>query len=188
MPVSPLKSLRTLGRELRATLAARTITFARAKAPDARETLVVTPPGDVRRPGCLFCKYDDPASNRILCENDLFYARFDNYPASKGHVEIVPRRHVESFFDLTDVEVSAAYALLRQARQALDERVRPDAYTIGVNEGVAAGRSVHHLHIHLVPRFTGDVPDPRGGIRRALPHCDPDLWARGGPSPVPVLT
>ncbi|MGY2082863.1 HIT family protein [Blastococcus sp. SYSU DS0539] len=125
---------------------------------------------------CLFCRTDDQAVNRILCENDSFFARLDNFPATEGHVEIVPRRHVVSFFDLMEHEVSDAYALLKRARKILDQRLEPDGYTIGVNEGEAAGRTVHHLHIHLIPRAFGDVEDPRGGIRRSLPNGNPDLW------------
>jgi diadenosine tetraphosphate (Ap4A) HIT family hydrolase len=125
---------------------------------------------------CLFCQADDPSLNRILCENDLFYARFDNFPANPGHIEIVPRRHVVSFFDLDDHEVLSAYTLMRAARDLIDEKHFPEAYTIGINDGKAAGRSIDHLHIHLIPRHHGDVDDPRGGIRRAAPNSDPDAW------------
>lgn len=125
---------------------------------------------------CLFCQADDPSLNRILCQNDLFFARFDNFPANPGHIEIVPRRHVVSFFDLDEHEVLSAYTLMREARDLIDEKYFPEAYTIGVNDGKAAGRSIDHLHIHLIPRHHGDVDDPRGGIRRAAPNSDPDAW------------
>lgn len=125
---------------------------------------------------CLFCQPDDPSLNRILCENELFYARFDNFPANPGHIEIVPRRHVVSFFELDDQEVLSAYSLMRAARDLIDEKYFPEAYTIGINDGKAAGRSIDHLHIHLIPRHHGDVDDPRGGIRRAAPNSDPDAW------------
>ncbi|GAA4239346.1 hypothetical protein GCM10022254_59080 [Actinomadura meridiana] len=125
---------------------------------------------------CLFCKVDDPQINRTLCENDLFYARYDNFPANPGHVEIVPKRHVVSFFDLEDHEVLSAFSLMRTAREMIDEKYFPEAYTIGVNDGKAAGRSIDHLHIHLIPRHQGDVDDPRGGIRKAAPNSDPDAW------------
>lgn len=125
---------------------------------------------------CIFCRRHDPALNQIMRENNSFFARYDNFPANEGHLEIVPKRHVESFFDLSHQEVVEAYKLLVEARDELQERLRPDGYTIGVNEGHAAGRSVDHLHIHLIPRHHGDVKDPRGGIRRAAPNCDPDSW------------
>ena len=125
---------------------------------------------------CIFCRRHDPAINQIMRENASFFARYDNFPANEGHLEIVPKRHVESFFDLSRQEVIEAYELLVAARDELHARHHPDGYTIGVNEGQAAGRSVDHLHIHLIPRYYGDVKDPRGGIRRAAPNCDPDEW------------
>jgi diadenosine tetraphosphate (Ap4A) HIT family hydrolase len=118
-----------------------------------------------------------------MCENASFFARYDNFPATEGHLQVVPKRHVESFFDLSEQEIAAAYALLREAQEQLEKKYAPHGYTIGVNEGEAAGRSVDHLHIHLIPRYYGDVRDPRGGIRQAAPNCDPDSWVtRAEPS------
>lgn len=111
-----------------------------------------------------------------MVENRTCYVRYDNFPAAEGHVEIVPKRHVESFFELTREEVMDVYDLLVQARDTVAEKFAPDGYTIGVNEGRAAGRTVDHLHIHLVPRTFGDVEDPRGGIRQVVPNCNPDSW------------
>ncbi|MGW4115085.1 HIT family protein [Actinosynnema sp. NPDC004786] len=128
------------------------------------------------RNGCLFCQIYDGSINRLLGESDLFYVRWDNYPAAKGHVEVVPKRHVESYFDLTDDEVSEAYRMLKLAQRMLDSKYHPSGYTIGINEGRAAGRTVDHLHIHLIPRYPGDVADPRGGVRHVLPGTDPDQW------------
>jgi diadenosine tetraphosphate (Ap4A) HIT family hydrolase len=126
---------------------------------------------------CLFCRVDDESINSILDQSENFYVRYDNFPANKGHVEIVPKRHIESFFELSSDEIGEAYALLRQVKQYLDGEYQPNGYTIGINEGRAAGRTVDHLHIHLVPRYTGDVADPRGGIRQSLPNFHPDRWA-----------
>ncbi|GAA3865599.1 HIT family protein [Saccharothrix violaceirubra] len=126
--------------------------------------------------GCLFCRPDDPESNEVLVEGDLVYVRRDNYPAAKGHVEVVPLRHVESYFDLTPEEAAETHELVKKARRMLDEEFHPDGYTIGINEGRAAGRTVDHVHIHLIPRYTGDVADPRGGVRHVLPGTDPDRW------------
>ncbi|WP_394320992.1 HIT family protein [Streptomyces noboritoensis] len=125
---------------------------------------------------CLFCQRERPDLNRIMRENKTFYVRYDNFPAAEGHVEIVPKRHVESFFQLTTRELKDAYSLIRFAQENIDDHHHPDGYTIGVNEGRAAGRTIDHLHIHLIPRHRGDVPDPRGGIRRAVPNCEPDTW------------
>lgn len=128
------------------------------------------------REDCLFCRRGDP-ENRILCESDRFYARYDNYPSTPGHIEVVPKKHIVSFFGLSAGEIKEAYALLRRARELIAaEHGEPDGWTIGINDGRAAGRSIDHLHIHLIPRHHGDVPDPRGGIRRALPNGDPDDW------------
>ena len=122
-------------------------------------------------PICLFCAVDS-VHNRVVAETVTCYARLDNYPSAPGHVEIVPRRHVVSLWDLTDAEVVDAYTLLRLVAAGQDA----DGWTVGVNEGRAAGRTVDHLHIHLIPRRHGDVPDPRGGIRAVLPGPHPTMW------------
>jgi diadenosine tetraphosphate (Ap4A) HIT family hydrolase len=123
---------------------------------------------------CLFC---DRSRSHILTENGFWYVRYDNYPATPGHVEIVPNRHVESLFDLTLMEIADAFALLLEARELLDREYRPDSWNIGINDGKAAGQTIPHLHIHLIPRYHGDQDDPRGGIRRGLPNGDPDTGA-----------
>lgn len=127
-------------------------------------------------PVCIFCAQDDPTLNRIAAENATCFARYDNYPAAPGHVEIVPRRHVVSYFDLTTAEAADIHALVMAVRTLLGDRYQPDGYTIGINEGRAAGRTVDHLHVHVIPRWDGDVADPRGGVRTVLP-CSPDDWA-----------
>lgn len=126
---------------------------------------------------CIFCIRVNGELNRIACENRTFFARYDNFPANPGHVEIVPKRHVESFFELTEQEVVEAYSLIHEAREIIAKQHRtPHAFTIGINDGRAAGRTIDHLHIHLIPRYDGDVEDPRGGIRQCAPNCDPDAW------------
>ncbi|WP_406495102.1 HIT family protein [Streptomyces sp. NBC_01604] len=120
---------------------------------------------------------EDASLNTVQRENDTCYVRLDNYPAADGHVEVVPKRHVVSFFELTPREVADAYALLVECQTEQKLTLQPDGYTIGINEGRAAGRTIDHLHIHLVPRHYGDVADPRGGIRQVLPGPSPDEWA-----------
>ncbi|MFI9504185.1 HIT domain-containing protein [Nocardia sp. NPDC052566] len=127
-------------------------------------------------PSCLFCHPDDARLNSIAGQHGTVYARWDNYPASKGHLEIVPLRHVESYFDLTTREVHDMHQLACAMKDLLERMYRPDGYTLGINDGQAAGRSVHHLHQHIIPRWHGDVPDPRGGIRQIFANCDPDAW------------
>ena len=122
---------------------------------------------------CLFCRKDE---HKILVESDNFYARFDNFPATDGHIEVVSKRHVASFFDLSSSETAEAVELLRRAHSIINENFGPDGYTVGINDGEAAGRSIDHLHIHLIPRYWGDVSDPRGGIRQVVPNCYPDAW------------
>ena len=130
------------------------------------------------RSDCLFCSRDRPELNDVLLENDTCYARRDNFPVAAGHVEVVPKRHVESFFDLSAEEITDAYSLLVTVQEKLSADYCPDGYTIGVNEGRAAGRTIDHLHIHLIPRNFGDVKDPRGGVRQVVPSSEytPDDW------------
>jgi diadenosine tetraphosphate (Ap4A) HIT family hydrolase len=104
----------------------------------------------------------------LLLENGLAYARNDDKALSRGHLLVIPKRHVASFFDMTADEQAAVLALLREAQVSVQKRYSPDGYNIGVNVGRAAGQSRMHVHVHLIPRYSGDVPDPRGGIRRVL--------------------
>lgn len=126
-------------------------------------------------PECLFCDKDNPEVNTIIAENDLAYARWDNFPVSNGHAEIIPKRHVESYFDLTNEEVVAIHGLSVVAKSIIVTKFHPDAFNIGINDGVAAGRTVHHVHQHLIPRYKGDVVNPRGGIRHIIPGKG-DYW------------
>ena len=97
-------------------------------------------------------------------------AVYDTYPVSPGHVLVIPRRHALTIWDLSDEEYASCFALVRQARAIIEARHGTDAFNVGVNCGVLAGQSVMHAHIHLIPRYRGDVPDPRGGIRNVIPH------------------
>lgn len=124
---------------------------------------------DMNNKSCLFCDKDNPDANTIIAENDYAYARWDNFPANPGHIEVIPIRHVESFFDLTEEELHAIYDLSKESKKIIVAKYNPDGFNIGVNDGEAAGRTVHHLHIHLLPRYVGDVSNPRGGIRHIIP-------------------
>lgn len=99
----------------------------------------------------------------------LALAIADSFPLSQGHSLIVPRRHVPSFFDLSAAERLAVLELLDRVKRLLDRRYAPDAYNIGVNDGPAAGQTVMHLHVHVIPRYKGDMDDPRGGVRWIFP-------------------
>jgi len=119
---------------------------------------------------CLFCDKDNAKEHRIIFENELFYARWDNFPINKGHAEIMPKRHIVSFFNLSEEELIQMFDLLKRVKQLIDEKYHPDGYNVGSNEGEAAGRTIHHLHIHIIPRYFGDVPNPVGGIRNIIPE------------------
>lgn len=116
-----------------------------------------------QRKKCELC-----APESVLSENDLAYVRLDNHSLSRGHVLVVPKRHVADFFDMTPQEQAAVLDLLRDARQHINAEHSPDGYNIGVNIGEAAGQSRMHVHVHLIPRYVGDVANPRGGVRCVL--------------------
>jgi diadenosine tetraphosphate (Ap4A) HIT family hydrolase len=115
---------------------------------------------------CPFCEL--PAARIVLSADEALVIR-DAFPVSPGHTLVIPRRHVASFFELTAVERACMLELLAQAKVELDEACRPDGFNIGINDGAAAGQTVLHLHLHLIPRYRGDVPNPRGGVRWVLP-------------------
>jgi diadenosine tetraphosphate (Ap4A) HIT family hydrolase len=114
---------------------------------------------------CVFCQI-----NESVLENDLSIAFYDKYPVNKGHLLIIPKRHVEQYFDLTDQERSAIDQLLFEGKKIIDEQSQPDGYNIGINCGEAAGQTIFHVHVHLIPRFKGDMKDPRGGVRGVIPE------------------
>jgi diadenosine tetraphosphate (Ap4A) HIT family hydrolase len=99
----------------------------------------------------------------------------DAFPLSPGHSLIVPRRHEPDFLRLTADEGAAVWRLIAPLCDLLEQRFRPDAYNLGVNVGVAAGQTVDHAHLHVIPRYAGDVPEPRGGIRWIIPAKAPYL-------------
>ncbi len=119
---------------------------------------------------CFFCDIQKEKDPQVFLESENFIARFDDFPISKGHCEIIPRRHIVSFFDLTEKDATDMVRLIKKAKKTLDQEFTPDAYNIGVNEGEAAGRTVPHFHLHIIPRYKGDVANPRGGVRNIIPH------------------
>ena len=123
---------------------------------------------------CAFCSLP-PA--RILLGKPLAIIVRDGFPISPGHTLVIPRRHVGSFFDLTSEERNETLTLLDQAKADLDIEFKPDGYNIGINDGAAAGQTVPHLHIHLIPRYEGDQSDPRGGVRWIIPE-KADYWSK----------
>ena len=116
---------------------------------------------------CLFCH---PKPDEIIAETEHALLITDTYPVSAGHCLVVPRRHIESFFDCTEEENRDFYKLTLQAKAYVEEKYSPDGFNIGCNNGLAAGQSVFHLHIHIIPRYTGDVENPKGGVRWVVPQ------------------
>ncbi|MCH4123393.1 MAG: HIT family protein [Levilactobacillus sp.] len=115
---------------------------------------------------CVFCQ-----KTAIVLENDLAKAFWDNHPVRKGHLLIVPKQHYATYFDVPATTRAAMDDLTFHAKQLLDEKFAPAGYNIGINVEAAAGQTVMHAHIHLIPRYVGDVKDPRGGIRKMIPRA-----------------
>jgi len=116
---------------------------------------------------CPFCSI--PAEEVVL-SNEYCIAKWDRYPVGEGHLLIIPKRHVSNYFDATQSEVAAFWQLINEAKQLVDREFSPDGYNIGINVGEAAGQTVFHLHIHLIPRYKGDIEDPTGGVRGVIPE------------------
>lgn len=116
---------------------------------------------------CPFCA---PFIDRsILAENKLAFAIFDKFPVNAGHALIIPKRHVANYFGLSPDEKAACWQLLDEVKRLLDADFQPQGYNIGVNVGETAGQTVMHVHLHLIPRYDGDVENPRGGVRGVIP-------------------
>ena len=115
------------------------------------------------------CPFDAPPGERIFHEDDLIRCLWDGFPVSPGHALIIPRRHVASWFEATPEEQVAIVRAIEIARHEIETRHEPDGYNVGFNSGEAAGQTVFHLHMHVIPRYRGDMPDPRGGIRLVVP-------------------
>ena len=115
---------------------------------------------------CLFCKI---SKKEFELENELAYASFDSFPVSKYHTLIVPKRHVENYFELNNEEVLACDALLKEFKKKLEYKDNTiEGFNVGSNSGKTAGQSINHCHIHLIPRRQGDVHNPQGGVRSVI--------------------
>ncbi len=111
---------------------------------------------------CIFCNIPN---QEILAETDYSIIKMDNYPVNAGHTLIIPKRHVESYFDLYPVELEDIQEAIQIAKEIIDDTFTPDGYNIGVNIGSVAGQTINHAHVHLIPRYKDDIENPRGGIR-----------------------
>lgn len=116
---------------------------------------------------CPFCF---PEKDReLVTESAIAYALFDKYPVSLGHTLIIPKQHTANYFELSEPTKKSCWAVVDRVRMQLSQRFHPDGFNIGINIGDAAGQTVPHVHIHLIPRYKGDVTNPRGGVRRIIP-------------------
>ena len=116
---------------------------------------------------CPFCKIIAD-KKEIVLENELAVAFYDSFPVSNGHTLIIPKRHVETYFDLSPEEMSAIFDLSQKMRDLLEKRYKPDGFNVGFNVGECGGQSVMHCHMHVIPRYRGDQENPRGGIRKIV--------------------
>jgi len=123
---------------------------------------------------CPFCTLPP---DRIVAQNELAIWIYDGFPISAGHSLIIPKRHIASFFEASSNERTAMLALLDQAKALVSHEHQPSAFNIGINDGTAAGQTIPHLHIHLIPRYEGDIADPRGGVRWVIPD-KANYWSR----------
>lgn len=125
---------------------------------------------------CPFCSLP---RDRLIFESELAVAFRDGFPVSPGHTLIIPRRHIASYFETTPGEQTQMLRLLAIVKADIDQQFQPAGYNIGINDGHAAGQTVMHVHMHLIPRFAGDRDDPRGGVRWIIPE-KADYWTRRG--------
>ncbi|WP_341806257.1 HIT family protein [Pseudomaricurvus alcaniphilus] len=127
---------------------------------------------------CPFCDIaQNPSHPRNVALNDYAFAIRDGYPITLGHSLIIPKRHIESFFATSEAEKQCLLELLEQAKAQLDVEFQPAGYNIGINDGLAAGQTIPHLHIHLIPRYQEEGKDPRGGVRWVIAE-KADYWSR----------
>lgn len=116
---------------------------------------------------CPFCNL---ASDKSFSQSSIAIALRDAFPVARGHTLIVPREHVASIFDLSEADYAQLWKLVAEVRATLVEQLSPPGFNIGINDGEAAGQTVPHAHIHVIPRYQGDVLDPRGGVRWIIPE------------------
>jgi len=112
---------------------------------------------------CVFCQLTE---ERIIAQNEKALAFYDHYPVNPGHTLVILKRHVETLFEASMEDIDAMSRLVFQVKDLLQEQFNPDGYNVGVNVGTAAGQTIFHLHFHIIPRYLGDVEDPRGGVRK----------------------
>jgi len=135
---------------------------------DSTEFRKVKESYEVREEGCLFCEIQ---KERILDEDNLFYVIRDGFPVTDLHTLVIPKRHVETYFDLYQPELNSCNRMIQKFKQQIEkEDVSVKGFNIGINNGEVSGQTIFHCHIHLIPRREGDVKNPRGGVRGVIPN------------------
>lgn len=120
---------------------------------------------------CVFCGIEKAVDkSRIIYEDSTWIAMLDGYPVSEGHTLLIPKRHCETYFDLNYLELASLGVTIGIVKMVLDKRYKPNGYNIGINCGEVAGQTINHCHIHIIPRYKGDVKNPRGGVRNVIPN------------------
>jgi len=144
--------------------------FSALSTPESREILKQTLISSLEQDGykrpCPFCQKND---REIIAESEFAFAFYDHFPVSPGHTLIVPKRHVASYFDLQRDELWQMNELSFSCKNILQKKYHPTGFNLGINVGLDAGQSIFHCHMHLIPRYYGDVPNPRGGVRGVIP-------------------
>jgi diadenosine tetraphosphate (Ap4A) HIT family hydrolase len=117
----------------------------------------------------LDCPFCNPDSKReLIVESATAYAIFDKFPVNRGHALIIPKRHCADYFELTFKEQAACVFMLNKVKELVSATFNPDGFNVGINVGEHGGQTINHVHIHLIPRYKGDVEDPRGGVRGVI--------------------
>lgn len=125
----------------------------------------------MNKDNCIFC--ENKGINLLDYEIPNlknWYLKWDEYPVNPGHILIIPKRHFQSIFEINLIEFMELWKALYYAKKMIVKDYQPDGYNVGINIGEAAGQSIMHLHIHLIPRYKGDVENPRGGVRGVIPN------------------
>jgi len=115
---------------------------------------------------CIFCNIE---KERIINENEVAFAIYDSFPVSQGHILVIPKKHINNYFEADSQTKDELWKLIDECKEIVDKKFNPAGYNIGINCGEAAGQTVMHLHIHLIPRYKGDIENPRGGVRGVIP-------------------
>ncbi len=116
---------------------------------------------------CIFCNI---GKNKIIHEDPYWMSVYDDFPVNEGHVLIIPKRHINNVTELNGNEMAYFFSALLFVESFIKEKFKCDGFNIGINQGEAAGQTIEHLHIHVIPRYEGDIENPKGGIRGVIPE------------------